>query len=51
MGWTTEESEIESRKGHEFSILHIIQTGSGAHPASCPMDTGAFSAGSKAARA
>jgi hypothetical protein len=24
----------------EFLVLHVVQTGSGAHPASYPMDTG-----------
>jgi hypothetical protein len=27
-------------RGQEFSLLHVIQTGSGAHPASYPMGTG-----------
>jgi hypothetical protein len=27
----------------EFSLLHVAQTGSGAHPASYPMGTGSFS--------
>jgi hypothetical protein len=26
-----------------FSLWHCVQTGSGAHPASCPVDTGALS--------
>jgi hypothetical protein len=39
-GWTTERSEFKSRYGQEFSLLHIIQTSSGAHPASYPMGTG-----------
>jgi hypothetical protein len=26
--------------GQEFSVLHVVQTGSGAHPASYPMGTG-----------
>jgi hypothetical protein len=38
--WTTEGSEFESRLGQEFSLLHVFQTGSVAHPASYPMDTG-----------
>jgi hypothetical protein len=37
--WTVQESEIESRQGNEFSLLHIVQTGSGAYPASHPMRT------------
>ncbi|PNF41012.1 hypothetical protein B7P43_G08849 [Cryptotermes secundus] len=32
MGWTTEGSEFESQQGQEFSVLHIVQTGSGAKP-------------------
>jgi hypothetical protein len=35
--------------GQEFSLLHVVQTGSGVHPASYPMDT-SFS-GDKAAGA
>jgi hypothetical protein len=34
--------------GQYFSPLHIIQTGTGAHPASCPMGGGSFP-GDKAA--
>jgi hypothetical protein len=37
MGWATKELEFKSWQGEEFSFLHIIQTGSGAHPASYPM--------------
>jgi hypothetical protein len=29
-GWTTEGSEFESQWGQEFSLLHVVQTGSGA---------------------
>jgi hypothetical protein len=39
MDWTTEGSEFESRYGQEFSLLHDVQTGSGAHPASYPVGT------------
>jgi hypothetical protein len=35
-----EVSEFESRYGQEFPLLHVVQTGSGAHPASYPMETG-----------
>jgi hypothetical protein len=28
------------RVGSRISLLHVVQTGSGAHPASYPMDTG-----------
>jgi hypothetical protein len=41
-GWTTEGSEFESRQGQEFS-LHVIHTGSGVHPTSYSMGTGALS--------
>jgi hypothetical protein len=36
----TEGSELEFRYGQEFSLLHIVQTGSGAHKTSYPMGTG-----------
>jgi hypothetical protein len=26
-GWTTEGWEFKTRQGHEFSLLHILQTG------------------------
>jgi hypothetical protein len=39
MGWMTKGSELESWWGQEFSLLHVIQTGSGAHSASYPMGT------------
>jgi hypothetical protein len=38
-GWTTEVSEFESRWRQESSLLHVVQTGSGAHPASYPTGT------------
>jgi hypothetical protein len=47
MGWTTDGSDFESRYIQEFSLLQIIQTGSGVHPTSYPMDTGALSPGVK----
>jgi hypothetical protein len=31
---------FDSRQGQDFSLLHNVQTGSGAHPASYPMGTG-----------
>jgi hypothetical protein len=31
---------FESRCDQEFSVVHIVQTGSGAHPASCAVGTG-----------
>jgi hypothetical protein len=39
-GFTTEGSKLEPRSGKDFSFLHVIQTGSGAHSASYPMGTG-----------
>jgi hypothetical protein len=37
--------------GQEFSFLHVVQAGSGAHPASYPMGTGgSFLAGKAAGR-
>jgi hypothetical protein len=43
-GWSP-----ESRLGQEFSLLHIVQTGSGAYLASYPMGTGGFFLGGKVA--
>jgi hypothetical protein len=37
--------------GREFSVLHVVKTGSEAHPASYPMGTGGFFPEGKAARA
>jgi hypothetical protein len=39
-GWTSEESEFEYRQSQKFSFLHVVQTSSGDHPASYPMDVG-----------
>jgi hypothetical protein len=39
-GWTAHGLEFESRYGQDFSPLHVVQTGSGAHLASYPMNTG-----------
>jgi hypothetical protein len=39
-GWTTEGSELKCRWEQEFSLLQIVQAGSGAHPASYPMGSG-----------
>jgi hypothetical protein len=44
--WTTHGSELQ---GQEFSFLHVVQSGSGAHPASYPMGTGGSFSGGKAA--
>jgi hypothetical protein len=38
--WTTEGSEFEPRWGQEFSLLHVVETGTGVHPASYPVGTG-----------
>jgi hypothetical protein len=43
-GWTTEESEFESRLGQKCSLLKIVQT-------SYPMGTGGSFPGGKAAGA
>jgi hypothetical protein len=40
-------SEFESRWGQEFSLLHIVQTGSAVHPTSYPMGTGGSFPGGK----
>jgi hypothetical protein len=48
-GWTTERSEFKSRS--RIFYLHVVQTGSGAHPASYPMGTTVFFSGGKAAEA
>jgi hypothetical protein len=50
-GWTVEGSEFESRWGKEFSLLHVVQTGSGVHSTSYPMGTWGSSPGGKAAGA
>jgi hypothetical protein len=34
------EREFEYRQGKKFSLLHIVQTGSGVHPTSYKMGTG-----------
>jgi hypothetical protein len=51
IGWTAKGSEFESWLGQEFSLLCVIQTSSGAHPASYPMSRGGSFPGGKAARA
>jgi hypothetical protein len=45
MGWTAKWSEFSPSSGKSF--LHVVQTGSGVHPASCPVDTGGLSLGVK----
>jgi hypothetical protein len=44
-------SEFESCYSQQFSLLHIIQTSLGAHPASYPMSAGSSFPGGKAAGA
>jgi hypothetical protein len=51
MGWKTEGSEFETPEGQEFSVLYVVQTGSGAHPASYTMGNGGYFSGGKAAEA
>jgi hypothetical protein len=36
-------------RGWVFSLLHLVQTGCEAHPASCPIGTGRSIPGGKAA--
>jgi hypothetical protein len=38
--WMAEGSEFESWRRQEFSLLHVVQIGSGAHLTSYPMGTG-----------
>jgi hypothetical protein len=46
-GYGLDDRVVESRWGQDFLLLHVVQTGSRAHPASYQMDT----AGGKAAGA
>jgi hypothetical protein len=48
-GSTTKGSEFESWWEQECSLLHVVQNGSGAHPASYPMGTEVFFPEDKAA--
>jgi hypothetical protein len=41
-GWRTEWSEFDSRYGQKLSLLHVVQTGSGAHPAYLMGNGGSF---------
>jgi hypothetical protein len=50
-GWMTEGLEFGSLYGQEFSVLHVVQTGSGVHPTSYPMGNGGSFLGGKAAEA
>jgi hypothetical protein len=49
MGWSTEGSELKCQYGQEFSLLHVVQTGSGVHSNSYPIGTGGSFPGGKAA--
>jgi hypothetical protein len=50
-GWTIVGLELESRLGQEYSLLQVVQTGSGADPASYPIGTRGSYPGGKAAGA
>jgi hypothetical protein len=49
MGWTNEASDFKSQWGQEFSLLHVIQSGSGATQPSIKWVPGALSPGVKRA--
>jgi hypothetical protein len=49
-GYGLDNPQFESKWGQEFSLLHVVQTGSGAHPASHPMSTSYLSPGVKRSR-
>jgi hypothetical protein len=49
--WTTEGSEFESRESQKSFLLHVVQNGSGVHPASYPVGTGSPFPGGRAAGA
>jgi hypothetical protein len=40
--------EFKSLYSQEFSLLHVVQTGSGVHPASYLISTGGYFPGGKA---
>jgi hypothetical protein len=44
-GLDDESVEVRVPMGQEFSLLHVVLTGCGAHPASYPMGTGSKAAG------
>jgi hypothetical protein len=52
-GYGLEDQEVGVRvlMGQEFSFLHVVQTGSGAHPASYPMGNAGSYIGDKTAGA
>jgi hypothetical protein len=48
-GWTTGRSKFDPwQRRKDFSSILCVQTGSEAHPASCPMGTGGPFPGAKA---
>jgi hypothetical protein len=51
MDWRTDGSEFEYRWGEEFSLVRVLQIGSGVHPTSYPMSIGDSFPGGKAAGA
>jgi hypothetical protein len=51
MGWMTEGLEFEAQLGQEFSLFHVVQTGSGNHPDSYPMSSFPGGGGVKVVRA
>jgi hypothetical protein len=51
VGWTIGESGFEFQWGQEFSLLQVVQTGSGIHPTSYTMGTGGSFPGGKEAGA
>jgi hypothetical protein len=44
-GWTTKGLDFESQQKQDLLLLHVVQTGSGAHPASYPWVLGNISPG------
>jgi hypothetical protein len=50
-GLDDQEVGVRVPVGQEFSLLHVVHTGSGAHPASYPMGIGDYFSGGKAAGA
>jgi hypothetical protein len=44
---TTKRSDFESLWGQEFSLLHVVQTGSEVHPTYYPMGAGGSIPGDK----
>jgi hypothetical protein len=48
-GWTVKGSQFESQYEEEYSLLHVVQIGPGAHSASYPEGIWGSFAGVKAA--